>query len=60
MIDSIMGLLPYIGRQGLEYGMIISDNEGTHFELERWKKSIFYSIYLVERLYRYYFYHDEE
>jgi hypothetical protein len=37
MMSLITGLLPYFGRQGLEFGIIVLDNEKTHLKLKRWK-----------------------
>ncbi|WP_414840191.1 hypothetical protein [Carnobacterium sp. TMP28] len=41
MMSLIMGLLPYFGRQGLEFGIIFLDNDKTYLKLERWKTTYF-------------------
>ncbi|MGB3161201.1 MAG: DUF5808 domain-containing protein [Carnobacterium sp.] len=37
----IIGLMPYTGRKGIEFGVNIPENEDTHLRLAKWRKLYF-------------------
>ena len=42
----IIGLTPYVGRKGIEFGVSIPDTEETHLKIAKWKR-LYFSINMI-------------
>lgn len=41
LVSLIFGLIPYVGRKEIEFGVSIPDNEETHLKIAKWKRIYF-------------------